>query len=133
MRFRSNVDHRDAAIRQSIGIVTKRVRDDTGRAAESLAIIASYGSGVAVVSAALQKSPMIRHRVLFDEAFALLSSRAAAFLLEPKPQEKHSIQVAILLELVGEAFRAKGGTGALARHAKCNGYAKQCRDDRIFE
>jgi DNA helicase-2/ATP-dependent DNA helicase PcrA len=129
--FRSSTNERDAAIRSSIGIIYKRVKEATGHSAKSIALIASYGSGVAIISSALQKEKPIRHRVLFDEASALLASRAAAFLLEPKDQSRKGENIATLLELIAAAFRAKGTQTALAKSAKCIKYATRCRLNEI--
>jgi DNA helicase-2/ATP-dependent DNA helicase PcrA len=126
-RFQSSVDKRDKAIRSSIGILLKRIKEETGNAPKSIALIASYGSGVAIISSALQKDNPIRHQVLFDEAFTLLASRVAAFLLEPKDKSKNADNIATLLELVGVAFRAKGKQAALAKWSKCVAYANRCR------
>ena len=131
LRFQSSVNKRDKAIRSSIGILAKRIKAETGSPAKTIALIASYGNGVEVISSALQSEPSIRHQVLFDEAFTLLASRIAAFLLEPKDQEKHAENVATLLELVGEAFRAKGKQAALAKWKKCVAYASRCRAGNI--
>ena len=126
-RFHQKATNRDAAIRSSVGIPRKRILDETGRKPESIAVIASYTSGVAVISKALQTGTPIPHQVLFDEAFAILSSRAAAFLLEPKDVASHTSDVAAYLDLAGAAFRAKGNKGSLDLSAKCVGYAARCR------
>lgn len=126
-RFRSSVNKRDTAIRSSIGIILKKIKEETTHPARSIALIASYGNGVAIIASALQKEKPIRHHVLFDEAFALLASRAAAFLLEPKDQSRNAEDIATLLELVGAAFRAKGNKTALAKFAQCAKYASRCR------
>lgn len=126
-RFNPSVGGRDTAIRSSVGILKKRIVDETGSAPKSIALIASYGSGVAIISSALQKGKLIRHHVLFDEAFTLLASRSAAFLLEPKEEARNADDVATLLEHVGVAFRAKGKQTALAKWTKCVAYANRCR------
>ncbi len=131
LQFQSSVNKRDNAIRSSIGILAKRIKAETGSPAKTIALIASYGNGVEVISSALQREPSIRHQVLFDEAFTLLASRIAAFLLEPKDQEKHAENVATLLELMGEAFRAKGKQAALAKWKRCVAYASRCRAGNI--
>ncbi len=130
-RFQSSVANRDKAIRSSIPILAKRIKEETGSAPQSLALISSYGSGVAVISAALQQDKPIRHQVLFDEAFTLLASRAAAFLLEPKSPTAVANDVASLLEMIGAAFRAKGTKTALAKWSTCVSYAARCRDGKI--
>lgn len=127
IRFQSSVNKRDKAIRGSIGILAKRIKAETGSPAKAIALVASYGSGVGIISSALQRESSIRHQVLFDEAFTLLASRIAAFLLEPKDREKHAENVTTLLELVGEAFRAKGTLAALEKWRKCVLYANRCR------
>ena len=113
VRFRANAENRDKAIRQSIGIMNRTIRDATGEPPASIGLIASYGSGVAIISAALRREPPIMHQVLFDEAFVMLASRIGAFLLEPKNQEKSHEDIATLLDLLAEAHRAKGGKTAL--------------------
>lgn len=130
-RFRSSVDERDSAIRSSVAVLAKQIKKSTGNTPKSIALIASYGSGVAIISSALQKDKPIRHQVLFDEAFALLASRAAAFLLEPKDPSRNADDIAVLLELVGAAFRAKGKQTALAKWTKCVAYANRCRAGEI--
>lgn len=126
-RFQTAAAHRDKAIRSSIPILARRIREETGNAPQSIALISSYGSGVAIISAALQSGKPIRHQVLFDEAFTLLSSRAAAFLLEPKKTDSVESDTALLLEMVGAAFRAKGNKTALEQAKKCVAYAARCR------
>jgi DNA helicase-2/ATP-dependent DNA helicase PcrA len=127
IRFRSDVEHRTKSIRCSLGVLRKRILEKQGRPPESMAVIASYGSGVAVISSALQLDPAIPHQVFFDEAFTLLSSRAAAFLLEPKNASTHAADVATLLELAGMAFRAKGTKTARSRSLRLAKYAARCR------
>lgn len=127
LQFRSSAAERDGAIRSSIGVLVKRIKDQTGCAPKSIAIIATYGSGVAIISSALQHDKPIRHQVLFDEAFALLAGRVAAFLLEPRASAHHAADVATLLELASDAFRAKGNKTALEQSRKCFGYAARYR------
>ncbi|MGN6369016.1 MAG: UvrD-helicase domain-containing protein [Phycisphaerae bacterium] len=133
--FRADAKSRDAAIRSSVGMLAKRILEETKKRPESLAILASYSRGVAIISAALQnggpKGKPIEHRVFFDEAFSLLSSRAIAFLLEPKEDSKHAEDVATLLELAASAFRSKGTKTALAQSKKYSQYAVQCRQGKL--
>lgn len=130
-QFRSSAADRDTAIRRSIGILVKRIKDESGHGPKSIALLASYGSGVAIISAALQRGKPIQHHVLFDEAFTLLASRAVAFLLEPKDQSCNADDVGTLLELIGAAFRAKGTQTSLSKSAKCATYASRCRTGNI--
>lgn len=111
-RFKANAADRDRMIRQSVGYVSKRVRDLSGKSPESVAVIASYSRGVSIISAALRQDRPIAHQVLFDEAFVLLASKLGAFLLEPRSPKK-SDDISIILVLLAEAYRAKGGKTAL--------------------
>lgn len=113
LKFNPKAVHRDNGIRQSIGILYKRIHESTGKKPDSIALIASYGSGVAVISAALRRAPAITHQVLFDEAFVMLASRIGAFLLEPKTAEGKQEDIAVFLDLLADAHRAKGGKTAL--------------------
>lgn len=130
-RFQSSVSQRDLAIRKSIGILVKRIKEQAGTGPQSVALMASYGNGVTVISSALQRGSPIRHHVLFDEAFTLLASRVGAFLLEPKKQSDRANDIATLLELVGAAFRAKGSQSALSKWEKTMVYANRCRAGQI--
>lgn len=130
-RFQSSVSQRDLAIRKSIGVLVKRIKEQAGSGPQSVALMASYGNGVTVISSALQKGSPIRHQVLFDEAFTLLASRVAAFLLEPKEQSNRADDIATLLELVGASFRAKGNQSAISKWKKTMLYADRCRGGQI--
>jgi DNA helicase-2/ATP-dependent DNA helicase PcrA len=131
LQFRSSAAERNNSIRSSIGVIIKRIKEETGSKPTSLALITSYSSGVAIVSSALQQEPLIRHQVLFDEAFALLASRTAAFLLEPKNASDHVNDVATLLELTADAFRAKATKTAREQRRKCGLYAASCRQGKV--
>lgn len=131
LRFSSSAAKRDNAIRSGIGILNSQIKKETGYSPKSIAVIASYGSGVAIISSALSKAPSILHQVLFDEAFTLLAVRISAFLLEPKERGKSGEHIAALLELLGEAFRAKGNQTALSKSSKCVEYAARCKAGSI--
>jgi DNA helicase II / ATP-dependent DNA helicase PcrA len=131
MRFHPRAGSRDKAIRQSVGVLSTQIKKQIGRAPESIAIVASYTKGVAIISAALQQEKAIRHEVLFDEAFCLLAGRIAAFLLEPKFTERKNENIAILLDLASEAFRSKGTATAGKISLQCLGYASRCRSGEI--
>lgn len=127
VRFRANAAYRDRAIRQSVGIISRAIRESTGKPAESIALIASYGSGVAIISAALRKDATIPHQVLFDEAFVMLASRIGAFLLEPKRIDGRHEDIGTLLELLAAAYRAKGGKTCLQCAKRFSGWAAKAR------
>jgi DNA helicase-2/ATP-dependent DNA helicase PcrA len=127
LKFRANANYRDAAIRQSVGMISKAIRDSTGKAAESIGLIASYGSGVAIISAALRQDKTIPHQVLFDEAFVMLASRIGAFLLEPRKRDRPHEDVGTFLDLLAAAHRAKGGKTALQCAKRCLTWAEKAR------
>jgi DNA helicase-2/ATP-dependent DNA helicase PcrA len=125
-RFKADAAERDKMIRQSVGYVYKKVKELTGKPAQSVAVLASYSRGVAIISAALRQDKPIAHQVLFDEAFVLLASKIGAFLLEPRAPEQ-STDMCTLLELLSDAYRAKGGKTALGKAATL---AKWCTSQR---
>lgn len=124
--FHPQAESRDSAIRGSLGQLLKILKGDGHGPIESVAILTTYTSGVAIVSSALQKGKPIPHHVLFDESFALLSARAAAFLLEPAAGEPR-LAAAELLELVGKAYAAKGTQSARTIRDRCAAYAQRMR------
>lgn len=94
------------------------VAKDNGLELENLAILATTGSGVAKISAALNDGAKpIPHKVLFDEAAVLLSARLAAFLLEPKLPERRAADIATGLELLASIRRADGSVTAIKEAA----------------
>ncbi len=102
---------RDRRIRQSIGILNDHLRTVTGVDPESIAVLATWGKGVKIISNALRGSggvPEIPHRIQFDETATYLSSRVIAYLLEPKFNNDTSLSTAQVLELMCNLYRAKG-------------------------
>ena len=82
-----------------------------GRNPESIAILATWGKGVKIISHALRESNgnhEISHRVQFDETATYLSSRIIAFLLEPKFDHSVFVHTAEALVLMANLHRAKG-------------------------
>lgn len=123
--FKRDAASRDKAIRGSVGYLRSLITKETGKAPESIAVLTTYGAGVARVSAALQQDKPIPHQVLFDESFVLLSARAAAFLLEPRLNPSTSSEVATLLELAAAAFSARGTATGRKASARLRTYAIQ--------
>jgi DNA helicase-2/ATP-dependent DNA helicase PcrA len=121
-RFKSEAAERDKMIRQGLGFMYNKLKEINGKPAESIAVIASYSRGVSVISAALRQNRAIPHQVLFDEAFVLLASKIGAFLLEPRSPEPAN-DLCVLLELLADAYRAKGGVSALKNAATISGWA----------
>lgn len=118
----------DAAqrLRIALGQVYRSVRKATGKWPESIAILTPGGAGVARVSAALNGGTKpVRHKVLFDEAAALLSARLAAFLLEPKAEENLRSDMAKCLEMLAAVRRTAGSRAAIQDAAKYLKWAQE--------
>lgn len=101
---------RDQRIRQSIGVINQRIEQELGRPPESIAILATWGKGVKIISNALRGSitqTEIPHKVQFDETATYISSRLVAFLLEPK-KDSLNIEVAEALDIMCNLYKAKG-------------------------
>jgi DNA helicase-2/ATP-dependent DNA helicase PcrA len=132
LNFRANADRRDAAIRSAVGIAIQKAK--VGAAPndiENLALLATWGRGVNIISRALTgdvTNKSIPHRVMIDEASVLLSSRMVAFLLEPRPVESAElIDLADALDLAAAVFRARGGNGNLSQAQRLAVNATQSR------
>ncbi|WP_053184903.1 UvrD-helicase domain-containing protein [Pseudomonas thivervalensis] len=71
----------------------------------------------------------IRHKLLFDEAEALLSARFAAFLLEPKKLTQIESDIATSMELIASA---RSATGQARREiAKLREQAQKIRNGKV--
>lgn len=117
MNYRANREYRDRAIRQAIGIAIQRAKEAAQGDIESLAVLATWGRGVNVISRALtgDGTNLIPHRVMIDEASVLLSSRMVAFMLEPRrPAAEELLDLADGLGLAATVFQARGGNTNLA-------------------
>lgn len=96
-------------MRRAIAMILSKIEKETGTKAESCAILASSGNAIARITAGLNGGEKpIPHKVLFDEAGALLAARLAAFLLEPKTNASHISDVVVSLELLAGMKRATG-------------------------
>jgi DNA helicase-2/ATP-dependent DNA helicase PcrA len=114
LKFHPRSDRRDLAIRQSVGISLRRIQQIIGREPENIALFATWGRGVNLLTRALTgngEQQKIPHRVIIDEARVLLSSRVVAFLLEPRRSIPYElVDVADGLELCATVYRSKGGS-----------------------
>lgn len=132
LNFRANADRRDAAIRSAVGIAIQKAKAGAApNDIENLALLATWGRGVNIISRALTgdgTNKSIPHRVMIDEASVLLSSRMVAFLLEPRPVESAElIDLADALDLAAAVFRARGGNGNLSQGQRLAVNATQSR------
>lgn len=131
--FRAEAARRDAAIRSAVGIAIQNAKAAAApNDIESLALLATWGRGVNVISRALTGNgadiKTIPHRVMIDEASVLLSSRMIAFLLEPRPDESVALgDLATALDLAASVFRARGGNGNLTQAQRLAASAVQSR------
>lgn len=117
-----------AIMRMSLGMLQRAIRKATGKYGKSVAILTHSGSAAAKVSAALNTEPKpVRHKLLFDEAEAILTARFAAFLLEPKREADRLQDLATSLELLATAKRASG----LAVAKQWQVWALKVRGDKV--
>lgn len=133
MNYRANRQYRDRAIRQAIGIAIQRAKEAAQGDIESLAVLATWGRGVNVISRALtgDGTNRIPHRVTIDEASVLLSSRMVAFMLEPRRVAGEELQdLADGLELAAMVFRARGGNSNLSLAQRLASSAVEVRGGR---
>jgi DNA helicase-2/ATP-dependent DNA helicase PcrA len=99
--------------RMSIGILQRHIRKETGGWGRSLAILTPSAASAAKISSALNSGPKpVRHKLLFDEAEALLAARFSAFLLEPKILNERSNNLAQAIEFLAASKRAIGSSQA---------------------
>jgi DNA helicase-2/ATP-dependent DNA helicase PcrA len=103
-------------LRRSLKALIQAIKDSSDQPIEAIAILVANNRSALRISNALnalgaEGGKQVRHKLLFDEAEALLSARVAAFLLEPKPGdiEQH---VATSMELIAAARRATGQSRA---------------------
>lgn len=100
-------------LRRAVAQLLKTIRIETDAPVETLAILVSNNRSALRMSNALNAiepnvGKVVRHKLLFDEAEALLSARLAAFLLEPKDLARLELDVATSMELIAAARRATG-------------------------
>jgi len=100
-------------LRRAIAQLLSKIRAETDSRPKMLAILVSNNRSALRMSNALNAiepnvGKVVRHKLLFDEAEALLSARFAAFLLEPKDLTRLDLDVAISMELIAAARRATG-------------------------
>jgi len=106
MTFNQNADL-GATLRRALGCLQREVKADTGVWADSIAILVPSAPEATAVSKGLNSGAKpVPHKLLFDEAEALLASRFAAYLLEPKQSVAETRQVADGLVLLADMRKA---------------------------
>ena len=100
-------------LRRAIAQLLSTIRAEFDNGPKTLAVLVSNNKSALRMSNALNAigpntGKVVRHKLLFDEAEALLSARFAAFLLEPKDVARLELDVAISMELMADARLATG-------------------------
>jgi DNA helicase-2/ATP-dependent DNA helicase PcrA len=100
-------------LRRALFELCKAIRAQGDKKIETIAILVTNNRSALKMSNALNAlgtnvGKPVRHKLLFDEAEALLSARFAAFLLEPKDLAQLENDVATSTELIAAARRATG-------------------------
>ncbi|MCE4555033.1 UvrD-helicase domain-containing protein [Roseateles cellulosilyticus] len=100
-------------LRRAIAAVLKAMRAESDQQRHTLAILVGNNRSALRLSNALNglepnAGKVVRHKLLFDEAEALLSARFAAFLLEPKQSARLELDVATSIGMIAAARRATG-------------------------
>jgi DNA helicase II / ATP-dependent DNA helicase PcrA len=100
-------------LRRALAQLLACIRAQSDSSVETLAILVSNNRSALRMSNALNGvephvGKAVRHKLLFDEAEALLSARLAAFLLEPKDHSRRELDVGLCIELIAAARRATG-------------------------
>ncbi|MBK8338369.1 MAG: ATP-dependent helicase [Sterolibacteriaceae bacterium] len=108
-------------LRRALSELFEAIRAQTDEKPETIAILVSNNRSALKMSNALNAlganvGKPVKHKLLFDEAEALLSARFAAFLLEPKNLAQLEADVATSMEMIAAAKRATGkGTKEVAK------------------
>lgn len=108
-------------LRRSLSQLHRDLRADGKGSAKFVAILTMGKGGALKVSNALNalgsnQGKVVRHKLLFDEAEALLTARLAAFLLEPQNEASIEANIASCIEMIAAARKATGtGKAAAAK------------------
>lgn len=118
-------------LRAAMAIGHREIRSRSAGRSLNCAILATTSREVAFISNALMNAAKpVPHRVVFDEAQALLAARFAAYLLEPKSFE-HLELIEVLTMLA--AMQRAGGTSTGNKNAtKLVGWANNLAEGRIL-
>lgn len=118
-------------LRAAMAIGHREIRSRSASRSLNCAILATTSREVAFISNALMNAAKpVPHRVVFDEAQALLAARFAAYLLEPKSFE-HVELIEVLTMLA--AMQRAGGTSTGNKNAtKLVGWANNLAEGRIL-
>lgn len=103
----------NSLLRKAISLTFKSIYKESGERAQSLAILTTNNKSALQLSTGLNGlaadgGKPVRHKLMFDEAQALLSARFAAFLLEPKRADQLLEDIAQSLDMIATSLRATG-------------------------
>lgn len=119
-------------LRRSLAIIFSKIRA-RGVRPENCAILAPTGKDVAMISAALSSGDRpVPHKIVFDEAPALLASRVAAYMLEPKDRLPVTAYVIEALELLAIVEQATGSAGGRKAAEDCRRWANDYARGKKF-
>lgn len=123
---------RKQRIRFALRKVFDAVKKAKGSFPESVAILAPSGASVEAISASLRSGERpLRHKIMLDEAEAVLSARLLAFLLEPKSEDRKNSEIATSLELAAAIKRATGTKTGTALSSSIVSWAKSIRQGKM--
>ena len=131
IQFSPKADKRDAKIRSAVGILRGKVRSVTGKRSKSIGYLTSWGKGVSIITAALkggESKKEIPHRVAVDKVEALLATRVLALCLEPVSDITTTLAAG--LELIANAYRARGNQTSLSKANQLDRYVARTRAGR---
>jgi DNA helicase II / ATP-dependent DNA helicase PcrA len=116
-------------MRKALGCLQREIKKETGKWGKTIAILVPPSPEAAKVSVSLNsgKKP-VQHKLLFDEAEALLAARFAAYLLEPRQDKKECHQIPDGLLLLSNIKKSSGATGDVTRWQK---WADKCEKGEI--
>jgi len=116
-------------LRRALGCIQRQIRKETGSWGKTIAILVPSATEAAKVSASLNsgKKP-VPHKLMFDEAEALLASRFAAYLLEPRIGMGECQQVAEALVLLSDLKKISGATTVVTQWL---GWVMNCKAGKM--
>lgn len=100
-------------LRRGLLALIQAIKADGNKPVDTIAILVANNRSALRISNALnalgpQGGKAVSHKLLFDEAEAMLSARLAAFLLEPKVLDQLEHDVAASMDMIARARRATG-------------------------
>lgn len=119
-------------IRFALSKIFDAVKKAKGDFPECVAVLVPSGASVEAISASLKSGERpVRHKIMLDEAEAVLSARLLAFLIEPKSEDGKNSEIATSLELVAAIKRATGTKTGTALFSSIVGWAKSIRQGKM--